>query len=652
MWFPLHTHSHFSLLDGLSQPHQIAERIEELGYEGCALTDHGTIAGCPGFLKALGKKKKKAILGCEFYLCQGDATVRDATNRNLSHLCVLARNLQGWKNLIRASSASYRPEHFYRKPRLDLEKLGAFAQGQYIVFSGHMGSDLANCMFKEPREAYSARTVAEAESMLRDDHEAVVAGYVARYQRLFGKENFYLEIQLIDRKNLPASEVVARVLRGAGKKLGVPRVATADSHYCRREDAVDQRAQLCVALDTTNAEVERRMAADEDISLGAFFRSSSYHIPSPDEMKEIHTEDELANALEIGKRCESYSVGGKPLLPAFPSDDGTSSNDRLRSLCDAGWKRKVGPLFVNATATPWGNTEKDYEQRLARELDVILNAKLSDTAYLSDYFLIKADIIRYATDVLKTLVGKGRGSAAGCLTSYLSGITRVDPLKFGLIFERFYNSGRNAPGRVALPDIDSDFCVEAREKVIDYIREKYGHDRVSSMATFSRMQGRGAIKDVLRVNGGCSFEEMNRITEWIPDEAAIADELQEMREETGEASIIRWALENNSEQLKEWAVLKEDGTIEGPLEIAFAQAIRLEGTKRNMGKHASGIIICSEPLADIVPMAWDRSAEQPYVGVDMRDAEDMGLVKVDILGLRTLSCLQGAQNIVRTGKLK
>lgn len=206
------------------------------------------------------------------------------------------------------------------------------------------------------------------------------------------------------------------------------------------------------------------------------------------------------------------------------------------------------------------------------------------------------------------------------------------------------------PAQVSLPDIDTDFTIKSRDTIIDYAREKYGKDKVCQMATFSRMQGRGAIKDVLRAHDRMSYEEMNLLTAAIPDEAEIADQLQEMREETGEASIIRWALENNPEALSQWAHLNDAGEIEGPLALDFAQAIRLEGTKRSMGKHASGVIICSEALADICPMVWDKSGGEPMVGVDMKDAEDCGLVKFDVLGLKTLDCLVDSESLIRTGK--
>jgi DNA polymerase-3 subunit alpha len=543
---------------------------------------------------------------------------------------------------MRASSASYRPEHSYFKPRLDLERLAAFGRGDFIAFSGHMGSDLANICFEQPRLAYNVRVYDEARKLVAKDWKERVCGLIARYQQLFGKDNFWGEIQLVDHANLPASLVVAKIIRHCAKIMNCPTVATADSHYPHKEDAADQRILLCSALETTLKQVQQRLDAAEDVSLASFFRSNNYHIPSPDEMQELHGDhpEELANALEIAGRCETYKVGGKPMLPIFDCPPGQTPDEYLKSLCRLGWQKKIAGK-VSPARLP------EYEARLwDKEFPVI------STAGLSSYFLITQDIVRHAVEDLRVKVGKGRGSGAGCLLSYLTGITRVDPLKAGLSFERFYNAGRNSPGRIALPDIDSDFPISAREKVIAYARKKFGLARVCQMATFSRMQGRGALKDVLRAHERCDFAEMNRITEHIPDEAEIADQLQEMREETGEASIILWALQHNPEPLKEWAFLKEDGDIDGPLGLDFAQAIRLEGTKRSMGKHASGLIICSEDLADICPMVYDRSSEEMIVGVDMRDAEDMGLVKFDILGLRTLDCIITAESIIRTGQIQ
>jgi DNA polymerase-3 subunit alpha len=241
-------------------------------------------------------------------------------------------------------------------------------------------------------------------------------------------------------------------------------------------------------------------------------------------------------------------------------------------------------------------------------------------------------------------------SAAGCLVSYLIGITSIDPIEYHLIFERFYSAGRNTKDHISLPDIDVDVPILKREDVINYIKNKYGHENVSQMITFNTMKGRGALKDVLRVYGNISFEEMNKITENIPDEAKISDDLQEMKEETGESSIIRWALENNSEKLKEWCFIdEEDGSLKGPLAKRFEQAIRLEGTKTNQSKHAAGIAMSSIKLNEICPMVYDTKTSQPIAGMEMQDLEAIGIVKFDILGIALLDKIMTISSLLSQG---
>jgi DNA polymerase-3 subunit alpha len=247
------------------------------------------------------------------------------------------------------------------------------------------------------------------------------------------------------------------------------------------------------------------------------------------------------------------------------------------------------------------------------------------------------------------LPGPGRGSAAGCLVSYLIGITSIDPLQYNLIFERFYSAGRNTKDRVSLPDIDVDVPILKREDVIYYIKNKYGKENVSQMITFNTMKGRGALKDVLRVYGNITFEEMNKITKNIPDEAKISDELQEMKEETGEASIIRWALENNTEKLKEWCYIDDNNELQGPLAKRFEQAIRLEGTKTNQSKHAAGIAMSSIKLHEICPMIYDNKNSQLIAGMEMQDLEAIGVIKFDILGIALLDKVMGISELLKEG---
>ena len=639
IWTPLHCHSHFSLLDGLSKPSQIAARCVELGYTSCAITDHSSVGGVPDFFAQCGKSKIKPIAGCEFNVCRQDSTIRTPENGKYHHLVCLAKNAQGWNNLMRATTAAHRPENSYRKPRLDIEKLAAFANHEVICFSGHMGSELADVCFTEPNLAYGCRTYEEARTLAHPDWAERTKRCIQKHQSLFGAENFFVEIQLVDAHNMPAARIVANILRHVAKNLGCLTIATADSHYCRREDAADQRVLLCSALKTTMKQVRSRMERGDDVALGSFFRSNSYHIPSPEEMEELHAgfPEELANSLLIAERCEEYKFEGAPLLPKFDCPDGKSPDDFLVELCREGWKQKVLPKVVRHKHAKYVSRMKEVEFPVLKE------------AGLSSYFLIVWDYCRYARS-LNAKLGPGRGSAAGCLVSYLLDITRVDPIKADLSFERFYNAGRNSPGKISLPDVDCDFPKRVRGRVIDYCREKYGVERVCQMGTFSRIQGRGALKTVLGVHEKCSQEEMNLITKHIPDESAISDDLQEMAEQSGESSIILWALENNAENLSQWCSIGDDGELTGDFALQFAQAMRLEGTNKNMGRHPSGLVICLDPVDSVCPMVYDPSSELMITGVDMKDAERFRLPKFDILGLSCLDKIETATSLIRGGK--
>lgn len=634
-WFPCHAHDSWSLLDGLSKPEQFAKRIAECGHAGSAITNHGNVASVVEFAKAMKKVDKKPVFGNEFYLCEKDPTIKDATNRKLSHLCVLARDAESWKNLIKATSTSNLPEHFYYKPRLNLEKLAELARG-CITFSGHPGSDLANVLFPDIKAAYGARTKEEVLSLLKPDWMEAASALAGRYQDLWGKDNFFVEIQLIDAVNMPAAGVIGEKLREVAKRLSIPCLATADSHYPRQEDARDQRILLCAALNTTLVEVQRQLDSDEDIGLGGFFRSNRYHIPSLEEMVPLHTEEELKNSMLIAEMCESYDLLHPPRIPKFECPENKEANEYLRELCRQGWRKKIQGVVPK-------QEEARYADRVKMEMGVLFEAGLSP------YFLIVSDYCRYAREVLKCKVGRGRGSGAGSLVGYLMDITGVDPIKYNLIFERFYNAGRNSPGRVALPDYDVDFPRNRRDEILSYLRTKYGDKHVAQMVTFSRMQGRGALRDVFRAHGTVSYEEASEITKHVPDEAAIADELQQMREENDEASIILWALEHNRKELSPYVTMEEDGSLSGEYAPYFAQAMRIEGTKRSQSKHASGIIISPDNLHEVCPMVYDKNSKQLICGWEMGALEQAGHVKFDVLGLGTLDRIDAASNFIRTG---
>ena len=264
-WTPLHLHTHYSLLDGLSKPEQVASRCSELGYNSCAVTDHGTIAGAVAFTKAMKDKNIKPILGCELYISDQPATVKDVSNRSLSHLVVLAKNINGWKNLIEITSRSNDEDLFYFKPRLDLDLLKEHANGDLIAFSGHLGSELANCIFEDPKSAYKASTEEEVKRYINPDWESKVLSQANLYKDIFGKENFLIEIQCIDEEVSPAAKLVAQGLRYVSKKYSIPSVATADSHYPTKEDASDHLLLLCSAMKTPLRDIKRKLDNNEDV---------------------------------------------------------------------------------------------------------------------------------------------------------------------------------------------------------------------------------------------------------------------------------------------------------------------------------------------------------------------------------------------------
>ena len=619
-YIPLHVHSTYSLLDGLSQPHQIAERCKEINAIACALTDHGNIAGAVKFYSAMKSAGIKPILGCELYICQKDPKIQAKENRSLSHFIVLAQNYQGWVDLIKIVSESNKPEHYYHKPRLDLENLGKFNNGNLLAIVGHLGSLLA----EEILDNYE----------LKPNWKELGINMIEKLKIIF-KDKVFLEAQLIDSENLPVQTILTGAIRELGKITSTRIICTPDAHYCRKEDAIDQRILLCNNLKTTFPEISRKISHGEDVPLSGFFTSDNYHIPSQEEIRNLHTEEEILNTNYVANLIEDYDILSKPKLPQFKCPQGFNQDEYLRELCRHGWKTKIAPIVPK-------EEQQVYLDRIKYELDVLQGAGLSS------YFLIVQDIVNYVREN-NWLPGPGRGSAAGCLVSYLIGITSIDPIRYNLIFDRFYNSGRNTKDRISMPDIDVDVPINKREQIIQYIKDKYGHDKVSQMVTFNTIKGRGALKDVFRVYGNISFEEMNRITKNIPDEAKIADELQEMKEETGEASIIRWALENNADKLKEWCYIDENNELQGPLAKRFEQAIRLEGTKSNQSKHAAGIAISSEPLRDICPMVYDSKNEQLIAGMEMQDLEGVGIIKFDILGVALLDKIMTIQDLLKEG---
>lgn len=412
------------------------------------------------------------------------------------------------------------------------------------------------------------------------------------------------------------------------------------SYYTNRSDAKLHRILLCSDMKTTLPKILKCIRPDnhgginvknypkEHMDKLVYFMQDTFYVKNKEESKDFETKE-----LEIiYNQCEDYDILNKPILPVFECPNGQSEEEYLKQLCRDGWKN----LLIADNKVAIEENKQKYLERFKEELDVIKNANLFG------YFLIVQDIIKY---VQKNgwMSGPGRGSAAGCLISYLIGITQIDPVEYDLLFERFYNAGRNTSDYISLPDIDMDVPGNKRDKVIEYLKTKYGNDHVSQMITFGRLQGRSAIKEVLRIHEACSFSEMNTITKSIPNEAEISDQLADMEDD--ERSIIRWALINNADELRDFCHINDNGELEGDYAEYFKQAIDIEGTFKTQGKHAAGIVISANKLNEVCPMVNQRGSSEKIAGLEMSDLEALGHVKFDILGITLLDKLMYIQKL-------
>lgn len=656
---PLKVRSHYSLstnpnknilMQSLGRPNNIAETCVLNGYSSVVLNDLGTMSGAISFMKAVkaicvcGKQKDeheagkgkcrykngceeyrpfklKPIIGCDFF-------VSNETDKMLSNISVIAPNLAGWKSLMRLTSLANSPTNYIAKPSL---KVTDFDKSGLICITGQHNSVLANSLFGDANLAYIASSYESAKSLVKDDWEASLSKELSQLIDIFGKENVLLEVNLQDAEHLHAQSILAKTLRWLAPRFGLKTVASTDSYFPNKVDAPDHRLIVCSAFETSLADIKAKMEKNDSLdSQAKFFRSNNYHIPCPTEISSWATEAEINVTTELAERCETYNVFSKPHIPSFSDKN---PDELLHSLCKDGWNK----LFA-------GRIPKEkygiYGDRVKMELNVFKEAGLAD------YFLIVQDYCRYAREDLKALMSPSRGSCGGSLVACLTRIIdkQMDPIANGLWFERFYNAGRNTKDKISYPDIDCDFPVRVREDIIKYCREKYGHDKVSQMCTFGKMQGKGALKDVLRAHSACSFDEMNKIAKTIQDPSKIAGDLQEKREEEGDASSIAWTIENAPHLIKDWCEVV-DGELVGPLAKQFQQAIRLEGINRSQGKHASGLIISSEVLSDSLPMIHDKSTGLQVAGFEMGPLEDLGFLKFDILGLSLLDKLEDIQNL-------
>ena len=580
----LHVHTKFSLLDGASKPAELIRYAKSLGMDSIAMTDHGNMYGAVEFYEEAKKQGVRPIIGCEVYLATPDRYSKDERSHRY-HLILLAENNKGYQNLVQLVSRGYL-EGFYRKPRIDKELLQQYHEGLIC---------LSACVSGEIPVHILQRDLPGAEKALQE------------YLEIFGPEHFFLEMQNHD---LPEEQIVNRELRNLAHKYNLKLVVTNDIHYVHKEDAAAQDVLLCIQTNKTVDDPNRMK-----------FSSADYYCKSYEEMLAKFPEDAeaLANTHAIAERCQVDFTFGKLLLPEFPIPQEFADADiYLRSLCETALtERYAADLAENKDADAREKYLSQLKQRLEYELGII------KTMGYSSYFLIVRDFINYCRSV-KLPVGPGRGSAAGSIVAYLLRITNIDPLKYDLLFERFLN-----PERISMPDIDTDFCYRRRDEVIQYVIHKYGLDHVALIITFGTLQARAAVRDVGRALG-MPLPVVDKIAKAVPRELGI----------TLDKAL---ALSNELKQIYD-----SDQQVQKLINIART----VEGLPRNSGTHAAGVVIAPRPLIDYVPLQLDpdKSTSGPAMITTQYDkdkVEHLGLLKMDFLGLRTLTVLDDACKFIK-----
>ncbi len=565
----LHVHTEFSFLDGECRIPELISRAKEQNMKALAITDHGNMCGVIDFYKEANAQGIKPIIGCEVYVAAKDLYDKSHDNGNSTHhLVLLAKNNEGYKNLVKIVSKGW-IDGFYYKPRVDFSVIEKYHEGLI-------------CM--------SACLAGEIPQQILADNDAYTCELVEKYLKLFGKENFYLEIQ---NHGIAEQKKVNAALIRMAREYGIGLVATNDVHYIKKEDAKFQDLLMCIQTNRKVADTDR-MA----------FETDEFYLKSEEEMKELFGEipESLTNTQKIADECNVAFEFGVLKLPQFDVPAQKTSYEYLCELCEKGLKKRYGK-------------NDEAKERLNYELEVIKNM-----GYV-DYFLIVWDFIKYAKDN-GIPVGPGRGSAAGSIVSYCLEITNIDPIRFGLIFERFLN-----PERVSMPDIDVDFCNEDRQRVIDYVVEKYGRERVCQIITFNKMKAKNAIRDVGRVLD-VSYADTDAIAKMVPFDLKMT---------------IPKAIELNPDlkiKYESDAIAKE----------LIDDAIQLEGLIRNAGTHAAGVVISKEPVTEYLPL--QKNDDVVITQFPKDTVEELGLLKMDFLGLRNLGIIKDAINIIKasTGK--
>ncbi len=560
----LHVHTEYSLLDGSIRIKDLISQTKALGMDSIAITDHGAMFGVVQFFQEAKKQGIKPILGSEVYVAINSRFDRDPKDKSQYHLVLLAKSNKGYENLMKVVSEGY-VNGFYYRPRVDHEILEKYSE-DIICLSACLGG--------------------EVQQQLLDNNYQKARETALLYDRIYGRGNFFLELQ---DHGIREQVVVNEELRKLSRETGIPLVATNDVHYLRKEDARVHDVLLCVQTGKTVVDEDRMK-----------FPSEEFYLKSPDEMEDLFPEDiaALMNTVDIAERCNVELEFGKLHLPSYKVPEGSDKEVYFRNLCIEGLRNRYHDI------TP------EIMERFEYELSVI-----TQMGYI-DYFLIVWDFIKYARDN-GIMVGPGRGSAAGSIVSYALNIIDIDPLEYGLLFERFLN-----PERITMPDIDIDFCYERREEVIQYVIEKYGADRVAQIATFGTMAARGAIRDVGRAVN-MPYGEVDYIAKQIPAELGIT---------------IDRALEISKTLKTEYDENPETRQL-----IDLARAV--EGLPRHTSTHAAGVVISKEPITKYAPLL--RNNDAITTQYTMLELEELGLLKMDFLGLRTLTVIRDSVDLIK-----
>jgi DNA polymerase-3 subunit alpha len=580
---PLHNHSDYSMLDGASQLPQMVERAVELGMPALALTDHGVMYGAIELLKLCGKAGIKPIIGNEMYVINGSIEDPQPKKERRYHLVVLAKNAVGYRNLVKLTSISHlrgmRGRGIFSRACIDKRLLRQYSEG-LIIATACLGGEISQAILKGRPDV--ARSVA------------------AWYQEVFAGD-FYLEIQ--DHGGTEDRIVNVEMAR-IGAELGIELIATNDAHYLGAGDVEAHDALLCILTGKLISDEKRlRYTGTEYIKSEAEMLTLFADHLEPETVAEA-----VANTARVAQKVEDYGILGRPQMPRFPIPEGHTTATYLAELAEAGLRQRLG-LVAGEPFDP------AYDERLEFELQVM------DRMGFSAYFLVVWDYIRFARDS-NIPVGPGRGSAAGSVAAWALGITNIDPVEHGLLFERFLN-----PERKSMPDVDTDFCIERRGEVIDYVTQRYGKDKVAQIITFNRMASKAVLKDVARVLD-IPYGEADRLAKLIPVARGKPAKLKEMIGAESPSPEFREKYQSD-QKVKHWVDL----------------AIRLEGTNKTFGVHAAGVVIAADPLDELVPLQLNNDG-QVITQYFMEDVEAMGLLKMDFLGLKNLTMIQKTVDLV------